>query len=168
MEVTEHHLMILDQSAENFGQLLRFQSNIQMDEKFSMKDFQLWDGDGKAVFLSPHDGDQSGEFPLKSSLKDYLEEELLLALRGLPFEDGLRATLWLYPRQNNTRCTLSRPELASLTVTKDEKGWEVFLRTRDERQIQFLFAPELPHALLAFHHSDGRSLKLKAIEYTND
>ena len=148
---------------EDFGRLVKMSAVGHDWTGLTHKEFQMWGDKPRMIYNSYWDGEGSGRRDLGTDINDYFEEELPLVLRALPFEEGLAASLWLYPNQTTTRAPEPRPVAATIRVSAGNKSWIVDVEARDDRSLRYEFAAEEPHVMLRVRHSDGRSLELASV-----
>lgn len=151
----------------DFGRTMKLVISAQEDRGITTKTFELWGEKPRMAFASHWDGEGTGMRELGSNLDDYFEEELPLVLRGLKFRDGLHANFWLHPPQANSRATEPRAVSAFLDVKAGNESWEVAVKARDDRRIDFVFAAKSPFVMKEFRHSDGRTMILKDAQRGN-
>ena len=124
-----------------------------------------WDGEGAGIRTLP--------------LNVWFEDQLFYTLRALEFDKSKTSfTVKVLPTLITNKAALDSARSATFTLTTDvvdpsslgtnssiaeQECWRVKMKRSDGVEAQWWFSMDPQHTLLRFHHSDGRSLRLKTL-----
>lgn len=123
-----------------------------------------WDGEGAGIRTLP--------------LNVWFEDQLFYTLRALDFSKARPFSMKVLPTIITNQATLDSVRTAAFTVSSDlidpsslgtnssiseQECWRVSMKCSDGVEAQWWFSKDPQHALLQFHHSDGRTLRLKTL-----
>lgn len=159
-----HYMTTVFSERGHFGRTVKVAISSQEWCGTTYKEFQFWRDQPREVYHSYWDGEGSGVRDLPPNPNAFLEEELFLVLRGLPFREGLKVSFELYQGETTNKAPVPKSEPAELVVSEAEDAWAVTVRAQTGRRILYRFAKQYPHYLLSQEHSDGRTLALRSVE----
>ena len=138
----------------------------------TFKLIRTWGDRPEFVFHSYWDGQGDGSYPLEWGEADLAEDQLPIALRGLPFKVGYRRGCRLIDTQISNQAGAPKPTDAEIRVVAEETVpsgagrvpcWRVEV-TRSGSTQRYWIEKAFPNILVKFESPDGRSLFLKGRE----
>lgn len=176
-----HYLVCAQARLDDLGQLLRQTVGSQEWCGNTYKEFTTVGGQARFKWQSYFEREGNGVEDVELGGTAFTEEQLLMTLRSLRFEPGLKFDARVYPGQLTNHVPARTPVATSFEVAegkpfelKVEGGeeaeilrvidtWEVTAKQAGGRTMRFVYGRDYPNPLVEFETSDGRKLTLKSL-----